>query len=190
MSLVLGGLVYADGDLSPEELVLRSASEPVSTSAPSPGDFLEAIARSTEHEESRSEVLVLTVSFNERHLRGGAYRGKLRRRRRPARHRHRHCCRSVAHDARLMATLRNLDHLARSGRVPQAAAWAGRAVGVQVMFEFAGGKARPRRPARTERSALERMVATMVRSRPRRTEAPFTTSRLPAMTRGPKPATS
>jgi DegV family protein with EDD domain len=200
MSLVLGGLVYADGDLSPEELVLRSASEPVSTSAPSPGDFLKAIARSTEHEESRSEVLVLTVSssmsatyevartaasyVDDVDLRvidtataagaqglvvlaaaqlaaTGASLTEVASR-----------AQRVAHDVRLMATLRNLDHLARSGRVPQAAAWAGRAVGVQVMFEFAGGKARPRRPARTERSALERMVATMVRSRPRRTEDP------------------
>jgi DegV family protein with EDD domain len=194
MTLVLGGLVYADGDLSPDELVLRSASETVSTSAPSPGDFLKAIASSTENEESAGEVLVLTVSssmsatyevastaasyVDDVDLRvidtataagaqglvviaaaklaaSGASLTEVASR---AQH--------VADDVRLMATLKNLDHLARSGRVPQAAAWAGRTIGVQVMFEFSGGKARPRRPARTERGALDRMVGTMLRSRP------------------------
>jgi DegV family protein with EDD domain len=200
MTLVLGGLVYADGDLSPEELVRRSGNEPVSTSAPSPGDFLKAIARSTENAEGASEVLVLTVSSSmsatyevARTAAGyvddvdlrvidtataagaqglvvmaaaqlaatGASLDEVTSR-----------AQRVARDVRLMATLRNLDHLARSGRVPQAAAWAGRTVGVQIMFEFSGGKARPRRPARTERGALERMVGAMVRSRPGRTGDP------------------
>jgi DegV family protein with EDD domain len=200
MTLVLGGLVYADGDLSPEELVLRSASEPVSTSAPSPGDFLKAIAQSAEHEGAGNEVLVLTVSssmsatyevartaasyVDDVEVRvvdtataagaqglvvmaaaelatSGASLAEVASR-----------AERVAGDVRLMATLRNLDHLARSGRVPQAAAWAGRTIGVQVMFEFSGGKARPRRPARTERGALDRMVGAMVRSRPGRTEGP------------------
>jgi DegV family protein with EDD domain len=198
MTLVLGGLVYADGDLSPSELVLRSQSEPVSTSAPSPGDFLKAIAVSTDHVETASEVLVLTVSssmsatyevartaasyVDDAQVRvvdtataagaqglvvlaaaqlaaTGASLDEVASR-----------AQRVAGQVRLMATLKNLDHLARSGRVPQAAAWAGRTIGVQVMFEFSGGKARPRRPARTERGALERMVGAAVRSRPSRTE--------------------
>ena len=62
MTLVLGGLVYADGDLSPEELVARAAHESVSTSAPSPGAFLKAVASATEHEESGGQVVILTVS--------------------------------------------------------------------------------------------------------------------------------
>ena len=80
--------------------------------------------------------------------------------------------RRVARDVHLMATLRSLDSLSRSGRVPQAAAWAGRTMGVQIMFEFSGGRARPRRPARTERGALERMVGAMLRSRPPGAEDP------------------
>jgi fatty acid-binding protein DegV len=52
MTLVLGGLVYADGDLSPEELISRAAHESVSTSSPTPGAFLKAVASATEHEEA------------------------------------------------------------------------------------------------------------------------------------------
>ncbi|MFZ0667882.1 MAG: DegV family protein [Acidimicrobiales bacterium] len=198
MTLVLGGLVYADGDLSPEELVLRSETEHVSTSAPSPGDFLKAIARSTEQAENGGQVLVLTVSSSmsatyEAALTAASYvddvdvsvidtataagaqglvvmaAAQMAATGAPLAEVASRAQR-VADDVRLMATLRNLDHLARSGRVPQAAAWAGRTVGVQVMFEFSGGKARPRRPARTERGALGRMVEAMVRSRPGRKE--------------------
>src|SRR5580692_2694388 len=62
MTLVLGGLVYADGDLSPDEVVRRAARESVSTSSPSPGDFLKAVARATERQGPGAQFLVLTVS--------------------------------------------------------------------------------------------------------------------------------
>src|SRR5580692_8380828 len=61
MTLVLGGLVYADGDLSPDELVERATHEAVTTSSPSPGDFLKAVARSPKP-KGPAEFLVLTVS--------------------------------------------------------------------------------------------------------------------------------
>jgi fatty acid-binding protein DegV len=38
------------------------------------------------------------------------------------------------------------------------------------MFEFTAGGVRPRRPARSERGALERMVGAMTQSRPEGTE--------------------
>lgn len=193
MTLVLGGVVYADGELSPDELIRRTALEPVTTSSPSPGDFLKVMA-AVENASPGADVLVLTVSssmsatyevartaatyFDDAQVqvidtgtaagaqglvvmaaadmaRQGASLDEVAQQ-----------AQRVAGDVRLLAALGSLDHLARSGRVPQAAAWAGRAIGVQVMFEFAAGKVRPRRPVRSQRAALERMVASAVESRP------------------------
>ena len=194
MTLVLGGLVYSDGDLAPEELVARAAHESVSTSSPTAGAFLKAVASATEHEEAGGQVLILTVSSamsstyevarmaagyvddaEVRVIDTGTAAGAqglvvmaaaelaasgvaldevaLRAER-------------VASRVRLMASLSDLDYLARSGRVPGAAAWAGRSLGMRAMFEFVTGGVRPRLPARGERAALERMVGAMVQSRP------------------------
>jgi DegV family protein with EDD domain len=206
MTLVLGGLVYADGELDPEEVVARSRRDPVTTSAPTPGGFLKAVAAATEHDDSTGQALVLTVSSSmsasyevartaagyaddtevrvvdtgtaaggqglvvmaaaESASMGASFDEVTAK----ARH--------VAGHVRLIASLDNLDHLARSGRVPQAAAWAGRSFGVKAMFEFARGGVRPRRPARGERAALERMVGAMTQSRPSR---PGTTLRAAIM---------
>jgi DegV family protein with EDD domain len=206
MTLVLGGLVYTDGELDPEEVVARSRRDKVSTSAPTPGGFLKAVAAASEDDDSTGQVLVLTVSSSmsasyevartaagyvddaevrvvdtgtaaggqglvvlaaaELASRGSSFDEVTAR----ARH--------VAGHVRLIASLDNLDHLARSGRVPQAAAWAGRSLGVQAMFEFARGGVRPRRPARSERAALVRMVGAMTQSRPDR---PGTTLRAAVM---------
>ena len=194
MTLVLGGVVYADGDLDPFEVVERAGRESVTTSSPSPGDFLKAVASATEHEEGRGQVLVLTVSSSmsatyevartaanyvddaevqvldtrtaagaqglvvmaaAELARTGASLDEVSR-----------AAQKAAHNVRLVASLRSLDHLARSGRVPGAAAWAGRSLGVRAMFEFTAGGVRPRRPARSERGALERMVGAMTQSRP------------------------
>jgi DegV family protein with EDD domain len=195
MTLVLGGLVYADGDLSPDELVERATHEAVTTSSPSPGDFLKAVARSPKPKGPGAQFLVLTVSsamsatyevartaasylddVEARVIDTGTAAGaqglvvlaaaelaatgasldEVAAR-----------AERVAGEVRLLASLSSLDHLARSGRVPQAAAWAGRTIGMQVMFEFSAGRARPRRPARSERAALERMLSALVQSRPR-----------------------
>lgn len=199
MTLVLGGVVYADGDLAPFEVVDRAARESVTTSSPSPGDFLKAVASATEHEEARGQVLVLTVSSSmsatyevartaatyvddadvqvldtrtaagaqglvvlaaAELARTGASLDEVAR-----------IAQRAARSVRLMASLRSLDHLARSGRVPGAAAWAGRSLGVRAMFEFTAGGVRPRRPARRERGALERMTGSMTQSRPRESGA-------------------
>ncbi len=73
----------------------------------------------------------------------------------------------VASRVRLMASLSDLGYLARSGRVPGAAAWAGRSLGMRAMFDFVSGGVRPRLPARSERAALDRMVGAVAQSRPR-----------------------
>jgi DegV family protein with EDD domain len=66
--------------------------------------------------------------------------------------------RRAAEAVRLVATLENLDHLARSGRVPEAAAWAGRWLHVNPIFEFVAGRPRPLRPALNRTAALDRIV--------------------------------
>jgi DegV family protein with EDD domain len=59
---------------------------------------------------------------------------------------------------RLLATLPSLDYLARGGRVPGAAAWGARWLGLSPVFEFRQGKVRPLRPARGARLARQRIV--------------------------------
>lgn len=66
--------------------------------------------------------------------------------------------RTVSDEVRLVASLDGLDQLVRSGRVPQIAGWAGRKLGLQPLFEFRGGGARPLRPAGSRQAAEERML--------------------------------
>jgi len=73
----------------------------------------------------------------------------------------------VAARVRLVATLPSLDRLATSGRVPEAAALAGRWLGLQPLFEFRSGGARPLRPARSRARALDRIVSRWRRGGPR-----------------------
>ncbi len=61
--------------------------------------------------------------------------------------------------ARLVATVPNLDHLVRSGRVPNIAGWAGRRLGIAPLFEFRDGGAHPMRPALGPAAARDRMLA-------------------------------
>ncbi len=64
----------------------------------------------------------------------------------------------VAARVRLVATVADLDRLARSGRVPDAARWIGDRLGVRPLFEFREGRARPLRPAFSAEAARERIV--------------------------------
>jgi DegV family protein with EDD domain len=72
----------------------------------------------------------------------------------------------VIEQVRLVATVPSLDHLVRSGRVPNLAGWAGRRLGISPLFEFGGGKARPLRPALSFDAALDRIVGLFRRSAP------------------------
>jgi fatty acid kinase fatty acid binding subunit len=60
---------------------------------------------------------------------------------------------------RLIATVPNLDHLVRSGRVPNIAGWAGRRLGIAPLFEFRDGGAHPLRPALGTPAALDRILS-------------------------------
>ncbi|HVJ97299.1 MAG TPA: DegV family protein [Acidimicrobiia bacterium] len=66
---------------------------------------------------------------------------------------------------RLVATVPNLDHLVRSGRVPNIAGWAGRRLGIAPLFEFRDGGAHPLRPALGVPAALDRIIARWRRER-------------------------
>ncbi|HXW34754.1 MAG TPA: DegV family protein [Acidimicrobiales bacterium] len=182
LNLVLGGISYRDGDLDPGELTSRSATEHVSTSSPSPGDFLKGIE---DHDEGLG-CLVITVSskmsgtFEAARIassyfdsgtvrvldsgtaagaqglivmeaaelaRSGASLDEVAA-----------LAERVASRVHLIAALENLDHLARSGRVPGAAAWAGRSLGVRALFEFSRGRVRPRIPAIGTRAVFDRIV--------------------------------
>ncbi len=68
-------------------------------------------------------------------------------------------------EARLIATVPNLDYLVRSGRVPNLAGWAGTRLGLAPLFEFRGGSAHALRPARGMPAALDRMVDHVRRDR-------------------------
>lgn len=73
--------------------------------------------------------------------------------------------RAALAEVRLVATVPNLDHLVRSGRVPNIAGWAGRRLGLAPLFEFRDGAARPLRPARGTDAAIDRIVARCRRDR-------------------------
>ena len=66
---------------------------------------------------------------------------------------------------RLVATVPNLDHLVRSGRVPNIAGWAGRRLNIAPLFEFRDGGAHPLRPALGLPAALDRIIARWRRDR-------------------------
>jgi DegV family protein with EDD domain len=71
----------------------------------------------------------------------------------------------VVSRVRLIAMVPNLDHLVRSGRVPNLAGWAGKRLGIAPLFEFSDGGAHPMRPARGAEAALDRIVSHWRRSR-------------------------
>jgi fatty acid kinase fatty acid binding subunit len=64
----------------------------------------------------------------------------------------------VVSRVRLVATVPDLDHLVRSGRVPGIAGWAGRTLGISPLFEFRAGKVHRLRPALGVEAAYDRIV--------------------------------
>jgi DegV family protein with EDD domain len=182
MWVTLGSTAYRDGELPIRE-VLSRLGEGLSTSGPGPGDFAQAV----EAADTGSGVAILTVSGQmsssyeaarlaakllegEREVAvvdtgtaagaealavlaaskaaraGSALQDVVAASERAAR------------EARLLATLPSLEHLARGGRVPGSAAWGARWLGLHPLFEFRGGEVRPLRPARSEEQAYRRMV--------------------------------
>jgi DegV family protein with EDD domain len=71
---------------------------------------------------------------------------------------------SVATRLRLLGMVPHLEHLVRSGRVPGLAGWAGRALGINPLFELREGRVKRLRPAIGSDAAVDRMIARFRRS--------------------------
>jgi DegV family protein with EDD domain len=219
--LVIGDERHRDGDVTLDDVVSRFA-EPISTSAPSPGEFAEVIAAA----RSDGPVVVLTVSqrmsttfesavlaaklvADDAHIVGAtpgstidaAVNGASDAGDAPRAPRDDAvsvidtgaaagaqalvvlaaartaadgadapgvvaAAEMVAGRVRLVATVTDLERLAASGRVPEAARRLGDRLGVQPLFEFRDGRARPLRPAFSPRVARDRIVARCVADAP------------------------
>lgn len=72
----------------------------------------------------------------------------------------------VVDRVRLVATVADLERLAASGRVPEAARRIGDRLGVQPLFEFRHGRARPLRPAFSTAAARDRILRRCVADAP------------------------
>lgn len=184
-NLVIDGVAYSDGELSSSEVAANLGHKKVSTSAPSPGAF----AKAFDDGDPDCEVVVITVASRmsasygsavvaSRYFRegrvdvvdSGTAAGAqgltvLAAAKRAASGVNREEVAAVARDVaarvRLVAAVEKLDFLARSGRIPAVAAWAGNSLTVRPLFEFAAGKARPLRPALGIKAALDRIVGSM-----------------------------
>jgi DegV family protein with EDD domain len=190
--LQVGADRYRDGEISLDELV-RRFDEPISTAAPSPGEFATVIAdarrtgpvvtltiaagmssthdsaklaaklvtdndpRATESAHGRDVAVLdtgtaagaqaLVVLAAARAAAEGADQDEVVA-----------TAERVAGQVRLTASVADLERLARSGRVPDAARWIGDRLGVRPLFEFRDGRARPLRPAFSADAALDRIV--------------------------------
>jgi len=178
MSVIIGDTPHPDGELTIEEVMARAA-EGVSTSGPSPGEVLQAV------EGSEGDVLLLTVSRQmsstfkaanaaarmvgdrARVMDTGTAAGaeglvvlaaaEAAAQDEPVESVQR-AAQRVIERVRLIATVDSLDRLVQSGRVPGVAGLASRWLGMQPLFEFRDGHARPLRPAFSREAALERML--------------------------------
>jgi len=183
MWLNLGSTPIRDGELSLEEISIR-LDDGFSTSGPTPGEFVEAVTAA----DRGDGVLLLTLSssmsstFTTARLAAGMVEGvrvavldtgtaagaqglvvlaaAAKAATGASLEEVEAAARKACGEVRLVATLPNLEHLARGGRVPGAAAWASRWLNLHPIFEFRRGRVRPLRPARGPRSARERVLAT------------------------------
>ena len=190
--LQVGADRYRDGELSLDELV-RRFDEPISTAAPSPGEFATVIADA----RRTGPVVTLTVAAGMSSTHDSAkLAAKLVTDNDPGATESSHgpdvvvldtgtaagaqglvvlaaaraaaegadqdevvaTAERVAGQVRLAASVADLERLARSGRVPDAARWIGDRLGVRPLFEFRDGRARPLRPAFSADAALDRIV--------------------------------
>ncbi len=186
--LVIGGEQRREDEVPPRE-VLERWDEGVSTSVPTPADFVDAVRRSG----GGDGTVVLTVA--------GALTGINRSAEIAARELGEgvrvldtgtgvgsqaliavaaaraaaagatleevvDVAESVGRRVMLVATLSDLEHLVRSGRVPGLARWAGRQLNLNPIVELGAGRVRPLRPSLSREAAFERMIARVRRNAP------------------------
>ncbi|MDA8391407.1 MAG: DegV family protein [Actinomycetota bacterium] len=186
MQITLGGRTVSETEVTQAEVVANLGSG-LSTAAPSPGAFLRAI----QDADQGAGVVVLTVSSKlsathtaallasgststetlvvDTMTAAGAEGLVVLAARRAAEagwgaREVAHRARAAAGQVRLIAAVESLEHLARTGRIPQAAGWAGTHLGLQMMFELSGGRIRPSRPLRGASRADEAMVNRLVQA--------------------------
>lgn len=186
MRLVIEGEEVREGERPLGEVL---GAEHVTTSAPTPGEFEEAIRAA----DGGDGVVVLTIAatmsgtYQSAVLAAADYGGDVRvvdtataagaealvvlAAARAARagdppEAVEAMAERVIERVRLTATVPSLDHLVRSGRVPNVAGWAGRRLGISPLFEFGDGKVRPLRPALSFDAALDRIAGQFRRSAP------------------------
>jgi DegV family protein with EDD domain len=190
--LHVGADRYRDGEISLDELV-RRFDEPISTAAPSPGEFATVMAdalrsgpvvtltlaagMSSTHDSAKLAAKLVTdhdpgapgrsagpdVAVLDTGTAAGAQALVVLAAARAAaeggdRDEVVGTAERVAARVRLAASVADLERLARSGRVPDAARWIGDRLGVRPLFEFRDGRARPLRPAFSAEAALDRIV--------------------------------
>ena len=186
MWLTVGGEPELEGSRPLEELVV---ADQVTTSAPTPGEFEQAIKDCLRGSDG---VVILTIAgsmsatYQAARLAGEAVGGPVRVLDTATAagaealvvlaaaaaadaggtiDEVEAAARHVITRVRLVATLPSLDHLVRSGRVPGLAGWAGNRLGINPLFEFRGGNVRRLRPALSRAAALDRLVTRVRRSR-------------------------
>ncbi len=185
----IGETVYRDGvDLAPGELYKRIAesADDASTSASSPGDFLDAFGRT-----GQSEIVCVTVaegmSSNHQHARLAAeqFSGRvevvdsksasmgegfvaLEAARRAATGASIDevvtGARDVAREVTFVAMVETFAYLQRSGRVTKLQAYAATMLDIKPVFAFRDGNAIPVARGRTRRRALRRIVDEALRA--------------------------
>jgi DegV family protein with EDD domain len=188
MWLTIGGQQYQDGEVGLEEVAAR-LSEGVTTSGPAPGE----LARAAKEADEGDGVVVLTVSRRMSSVYEAARIAALQAEEEgekvvvvdtgtaagaqglvvlAASMAAQGGCdldgvvkaaEAAAARTRLLATLPSLSHLAQSGRVPGAAAWGARWLGLHPVFEFKEGGVRPLPPARGREAALARVLGAFSR---------------------------
>ena len=184
----VGDAVYRDGvDLTPGDFYrqLIDATEPVSTSASSPGDFLEAFERTGE-----SEIVCVTVaegmSSNHQHARLAAadFSGRVEvvdsksasmgegfvaieaarlAKTNASMEAVAERARDVTRKVTLVAMVETFEYLKRSGRVTKLRAYAATMLDIKPVFAFLDGDTIPIARGRTRRRALARIVEEALR---------------------------
>jgi DegV family protein with EDD domain len=188
LRLTVGDDSFRDGELEPEAMLSRT--EEASTSGPTPADFLAAI----EANAGGDGAVLATVSRNLAEGTFLAARAAARLTAVPARVVDTATAAGaeglvvleaarvaagggtiddveaaavrVARRVRLVASLPSLDHLVRSGHVPEAAAWAARWIGLRPVIELRRGRVAPLKPALSDAAAQRRMLDTWRRTMP------------------------
>ena len=186
MWIHLGDMTIAEGDRSLGEFL---GDERITTSAPAPGDYERVVSRRIEDGADSVVVLTIAASMSASHQSaavaardigdhvqvvdtataaggealvvlaaartasaGGSPSAVMA------------AASAVAARVRLLGMVPHLEHLVRSGRVPGLAGWAGRALGINPLFELRDGRVKRLRPAIGSEAAVDRMVARFRRS--------------------------